>query len=357
MALSVGAFRATLGLDSSGFVTGSKQAESALGTLGVAVGTVAGSIATNLGGALLRLPGQLANIVDQSLNFAESVQNIASEADVTTETVQILGEALEDRGKSFDGAAAAIQRFGVRMGELRDGTGAAADELRELGLDPATFKSQDDALRQTIEALARLQDRTRASYLAGQLFERQYGRAIVDSVRAAGGSIGALADEYERLGSLVSSQDLDILAGADASIDKFKNQLQGLTRDIGIGFATGFNEGVSANGGAQLEKLGKDLREAAALFGSAAAEFLAGTREAILLLKEAKAGAETVVGPLTRKNRYGEETASPLTQNLVDAGYQIFTFGTPNAAFNVYGPGASRMNSGSGSTGRWSNQR
>lgn len=242
MALSVGAFKANLSLDTSGYASGILTAQS----LNAAFGQTVTSLVND---PLTTTIGLLKQAIAEGTAYAESVSNIASEADVSAETVQVLGEVLEDKGKSFEGAGAAIQRFTLRLGELQSGAGAVADELRELGLDPNTFADTDDAIRRTIEALAALDNRKRASYLAAQLFEKQYGRAIADAVRSSGGSIDQLVAKYRDLGSVVSETQLAALNSMDEFADETNNRVQGLSRGVASAFAEGFNDGVKGSGG------------------------------------------------------------------------------------------------------------
>lgn len=242
MAISIGAWRGTLSLDTSGFRNSVTDAQSVTAVFGQTITTLVNNPLLGTIEILKQAATAAVRVAGDTLDYAETISRVASEADITAGTLQTMREALEDAGRGADGAQAAAQRFSVRLGELKDGTGSAADEFRELKLDPATFRDTDDAIRRTIEALAAMEDRTRAGTLAAGLFERQYGKSIVEAVRKAGGSLDELRESFGA--AILDDRTLSDLGKLDDTLDNIGNVMQSLSRAAPAALLSGFAEGL-----------------------------------------------------------------------------------------------------------------
>lgn len=342
MAISIGSWVGKLGLDTSDFSRGMIGAQGIVSVFGQTVATAITNPMLGAVDVLKQAATAAVRAAGDTLDYAETISRVASEANITTDTLQTLREVLEDAGRGAEGADAAVQRFNFRLGELKDGTGSAADEFLELKLDPAKFRDTDDAIRRTIEALAAMEDRSRAATLAGGLFEKQYGRSVVDAVRLAGGSIATLTQQYQRLGVVLSQTDLGVASQLDARVDEITNRIQGLQRQFGIGLVEGVNDGLQRAGGlSQLDGLGADVREAAKELGAAVGQLAPVIRDFVGGVAELTRGTggfiawassrdAAVIGNNT--DRYGNQTAMPLTTNVVD-----WLYGNPAAARELYG--------------------
>lgn len=227
--MKIGAFEFDLSMDISNYSRGILDANALNAVFG---DSFAQFIANPLLGsiAILKDVGRgLLQTAEGALGYAESITRVAEEANISTTTLQTLREALDDAGVSADGADAAVQKFNIRMGDLRRDGGPAAAALKDVGVNINQIGDGDAALRAVIDGLSRIDDAGLRASLAVDLFDKQYGRAIANAVGKAGG-IDALTQSFGAL--IVSSERLASAVAIDDRIDALGNAFESLKRSL-----------------------------------------------------------------------------------------------------------------------------
>jgi len=151
---------ARLGLDSTDFKVGVKQAESAFGAFSKRVG---GMLKSNIGGGFASIGASLAGMftVGAAVNWVKSVSDAVGEIkdmaellEISTDEVQQLQKAAAGSGQSFEVVAMAMQRIQQLRAQAQAGDKGASGLFAILGIDPSKG-SASDIIKQALAASSR----------------------------------------------------------------------------------------------------------------------------------------------------------------------------------------------------------
>lgn len=151
---------ARLGLDSTDFKVGVKQAESAFGSFSKRVG---GMLKSNIGGGFASIGASLAGMftVGAAVNWVKSVSDAVGEIkdmaellEISTDEVQQLQKAAAGSGQSFEVVAMAMQRIQQLRAQAQAGDKGASGLFAILGIDPSKG-SASDIIKQALSASSR----------------------------------------------------------------------------------------------------------------------------------------------------------------------------------------------------------
>ena len=151
---------ARLGLDSTDFKVGVKQAESAFGAFSKRVG---GMLKSQIGGGFASIGASLAGMftVGAAVNWVKSVsdavgqiKDMADLLEISTDEVQQLQKAAAGSGQAFETVAMAMQRIQQLRAQAEAGDKGASGLFAILGIDP-TKGSAADIIKQALAASSR----------------------------------------------------------------------------------------------------------------------------------------------------------------------------------------------------------
>jgi len=264
----------------TGFVGKVKSAVSNVPFMGAALSALtAGAIAAYL--------VHVATATIQTTRFAESV-------DSSTESIVLLHEATVGLSTSTADVDAGLQSLGGFLGRLQTGSYQSADAVERLGLGFSNLASMttDQAFFRIADRLSRIPDVTERAALAYSVFGQAANRLLpLLSVSAA--EFDHVRTRIDATGQAFSGSQGQQLVAAAASLERAKNALEGIARQIVIGLTPY----VEAFGNA-LTSAGNSGRQ----FASELIDAFEGIAKAIARLKADWEDVAGIVRGLSRLN-------------------------------------------------------
>ena len=160
-----------------------------------------------------------------------NLDNIGKTADklgLTTDALQELRAAAEAAGVSTTTLDMAMQRFGRRVAEARQGTGEAEAALEEMGIElfdaAGNARDIDDVLGSVADSMSTMSDQTDMNRLAMKLFDSE-GVAMVNMLRDGKDALNETREEMRKMGVVI---DEDLIRKAEDA----QTQLSALARVI-----------------------------------------------------------------------------------------------------------------------------
>jgi hypothetical protein len=258
-AASIGAFFATLGLKSEGWVRGAKDAENATEGLGSSAMRFAkgGMLAMTAG---LAAGGYAAwKLTDRVLNLAEGVNELSAQTGVGTDLIQAIRGAMVQATGTAQQADLAIRTLTRGIGEMRaTGRGPLVEVIGALGLTPDRIAEGEAGARQIINALIALEDQQVRTGIASKVFGEAGGSLAVVLASQRDG-VDGLVRQQRRLGQIISSDSLPALGAMSEQVDVLKAAFDGLLVQGVAEFLAGFQGLDQGTGG--IEEISAALQE------------------------------------------------------------------------------------------------
>jgi len=196
-----------------------------------------------MGAAARRLLPALAALasVNAVRGMVADLDNIGKTADrlgLTTDALQELRAAAESAGVSQNTLDMAMQRFGRRVAEARQGTGEARGVLAELGIEltdaAGNARDIEDVLADVADEMSVMADQTDRNRVAMKLFDSE-GVAMVNLLREGADSMARMREEARQMGVVI---DEDLIRKAEES----QSQLDLMGRVIKAELSSAFVE-------------------------------------------------------------------------------------------------------------------
>ena len=230
---------ARLGLDSTDFKVGVKQAESAFGAFSKRVG---GMLKSNIGGGFASIGASLAGMftVGAAVNWVKSVSDAVGEIkdmaellEISTDEVQQLQKAAAGSGQSFEVVAMAMQRIQQLRAQAQAGDKGASGLFAILGIDPSKG-SASDIIKQALAASSRGVGENAAAF---------------DLLGKKAASLRMVFDELQQQGpiKLISDEEID-------RIDQASKRLENALYELKIASAPAISEGAESVSAALMDK-------------------------------------------------------------------------------------------------------
>lgn len=196
-----------------------------------------------MGAAARRLLPALAALasVNAVRSMVADLDNIGKTADrlgLTTDALQELRAAAESAGVSQNTLDMAMQRFGRRVAEARQGTGEARGVLAELGIEltdaAGNARDIEDVLADVADEMSVMADQTDRNRVAMKLFDSE-GVAMVNLLREGADGMARMREEARQMGVVI---DEDLIRKAEES----QSQLDLMGRVIKAELSSAFVE-------------------------------------------------------------------------------------------------------------------
>ena len=208
------------------FVPELQQAEAGLAAIAAESATTSSAIAGMVGpvgiavaafaalavGSIL-LAKEIFALAKSAAAFQGKLYDLSQQTGVSVETLSALEVVARTTGGSIDGLVQSLGIFQRHLEEAQDSNSKAAKTFRQLGVETA---DTEQALRQTIAALARMPAGFRQTALALEVFGRG-GKAFLAIAKEANGDIDEITRRLGKLG-LVTTEQAKIA-------DEFNDQL------------------------------------------------------------------------------------------------------------------------------------
>lgn len=168
-------------------------------------------------------------LIQKQSEFIRINTRMADQLGITTESLTRLQYAItqntEVTGEQFNEM---LQEFNVRMGDAEKGTGPLIDAFKELGLNFSLIKdlNTDEALFRVADAMQSLGDKSRAAFLAEELFAGEAAKSIPLLIQGAN-ALKQYGKEAEKLGLTYSAEEAEKVLEMQKAFSKLEKALEG----------------------------------------------------------------------------------------------------------------------------------
>jgi hypothetical protein len=233
MADTVGRLEVVLDARIQQFEAKVAKAESRLRRSGAGMEKSAGKLDKSIAGltsrfgALVTVAGSaaLARGLDRSITRLDAIGKTADRLGLTTTALQEMRSAAQQSGVSVQTLDMAMQRFGRRVAEARQGTGEAKAVIKELGIDlfdaAGRARSIEDVLEDVADKMSKMEDQTDRNRVAMKLFDSE-GVALVNML---GKGSEAFRDMREAATGVIGEAEI-------RNAEAFRNEIDLLVQHI-----------------------------------------------------------------------------------------------------------------------------
>lgn len=144
-----------------------------------------------------------------SLESAARVKDLSARTALSTTAVQKLGYAAKLTGADIEQVAASAGKMNQKLGNALSGDNGAIKAFEQLRLDPKQLMGLDTDRRfyAVADALAKVQDQALKAKLGVDIFGKGFA-ALAPMMSTGEDSARALGDELERVGGVISPEDI-----------------------------------------------------------------------------------------------------------------------------------------------------
>lgn len=225
---------ATLVLDSSNYESGLKKSEKSTSnfagkakTAFKGVASVVGAIVT----AVVAAATALSKLTTEAINFADEIDKTSQKLGLSAESYQTWSLAAQMAGTEVSTLQMGIRNLNTFIEKLNAGNSDASKTLNKLGIDFKEFSTMnmDDKLMSVVNALQGVTDAEEKARLAQDIFGSRSYMELLPLLNQEQGSVAELADEYNRLGIIISDDIVKDGAKLNDQITVMKAQIKSLT--------------------------------------------------------------------------------------------------------------------------------
>ncbi|ERS88845.1 hypothetical protein [Halomonas sp. PBN3] len=241
--------------------------------------------------------GGIFGIANSTATLGDDVAKTSAKIGISTQELQELRYAAERSGVSTQKLDSSTERFVKRLGEARQGGGAAAKAYEQLGLDANKLAELTPAqsLRVVADELAKVENHSDRVALAAQFFGRE-GVAMINMLKDGSAGLDQYARDARRVGFALGD---DAAAGSEAFKDAMLDaglSLQGMKNTIGAELMPAITDLMKEFSGWMREN-----REQVKAFARTFGERLKAAVPTILQLGRGVATFAATLGDLTTK--------------------------------------------------------
>lgn len=202
------------------------------------LGSLIGSVAKAAFEGIKKIVSSGLDLVFSTGEWADALLEQSEVTRLSTVKLQEYDYALNFIDGDLDTVTAAMKRNIRSMGDARDGAGEVADAYSRLGVqvyDVATGQLRDSEIVfwEIIDALGRIPNETERDEIAMTLL----GKSATDLnpiINAGSDAFIKLREEAQRLGIVMSEDDVEAMGLFQDEVDKFNLKLDSLKRQIGL---------------------------------------------------------------------------------------------------------------------------
>lgn len=245
MAAIIGALRAELSASTAKFVEDLGKARKELGQTGKAFKKL-GKELEDLGKAWttgITLPitavvGGLALLAQRTAQAGDAIAKQAQEAGLATDAYQELTFAIGQLADVTDERVRiGLNSLNQRLGQAAQASGMVRDRFIDLGFSARDLASGSVTAEQAVDALIGRLQRTRnaaeASAIAAAVLGEDLGRRLGPAIRASGGDIAALRQQFRALGLGMDEEALEAAERFQDEMDVLRRQVSRLALEVG----------------------------------------------------------------------------------------------------------------------------
>jgi hypothetical protein len=173
----------------------------------------------------------------------DKLAKTSSYLDIPAKELQILRHQADLTGVSIKTLETGLKKMSSNVSGAVEGTGAAADALKQLGIDAAQLNKlkPQDQMRQIADAMEKVGNNNDRINLANSIFGGR-GAEMINSMKGGAAAIDAAGEELKKYGLLLSEIDTRKIEIANDNMERSQKVFKGVTNQIAIQFAPIVNE-------------------------------------------------------------------------------------------------------------------
>ena len=190
------------------------------------------------GAAAAATTAATAVMVKQNMQVIDQLAKYSDRLGVTTQALAGLRHQAQLSGVANSELDKALQNMVVRIGEVENGTGAAADSLAKLGLNADDLKrlAPDEQFRRVADAMSQVENATDRVSIAYEIFGGR-GAGVLNMMNDGAAGLMAAQKEAEGLGIAISRIDAAKVEAANDAAYRASLGFEGLKNTITVAVA------------------------------------------------------------------------------------------------------------------------
>ena len=204
----------------------------------------AGKNLLTITGSLGAIGAALFGISKSASSAADSMSELAQSLGVSTTDFQRLQFALKQGGTSVEEAKRAFTGLADQIQKTMEGSKDTA--LAKLGIQVqgvgGNARGAEEVLGDIAEKFRVLPDGARKTALAMEIFGKRAGPQLIPFLNEGRDGIRALGDEAQRLGGVLSKEQITIASAFDDAFNRMALAFTGITNALGLTFAPVFTQ-------------------------------------------------------------------------------------------------------------------
>jgi hypothetical protein len=187
------------------------------------------------------------SMVVGSASAVAAIDDLSKRTGVSSTALQAYQFAADQSGVSIETFGKSLQKLTINLGEAQTGNGAAIKAFTDLGLSVQELStlSPQVAFEKIAASIAALPNPAQQAAAAVSLFGKS-GVDLVPVFQEGAGFLQEMREEAERLGTVLSEDQVGALAGLDDSIAKVSAAFKGLTSRVVAELAPALTQAATA---------------------------------------------------------------------------------------------------------------
>lgn len=197
--------------------------------------------------ALVATTAKIASMTSSNMDLIDSLGKTADKLGIATEELAGLRHASELTGAGAATLDASLQRMVKRTSEAADGTGAAKDAIRELGLSAIELNqlSPDEQFKTLADAMRDVENHADKVRIATDLFGNS-GAKLVNTLALGRRGLNEVAQEAKDLGIAFNRMDVKKVEDANDAITRMGAAASGLGQSFTVAVSPAIEFAASA---------------------------------------------------------------------------------------------------------------
>ena len=197
--------------------------------------------------AITSAAGSFQSLVVGSASAVAAVDDLSKRTGVSASALQAYQLAADQSGVGLETFGRGIQKLTVNLGEAQTGNAAAIKSFTDLGLSVAELStlSPQVAFEKVAAAIAELPNPAQQAAAAVSLFGKS-GIDLVPVFQEGAGFLQQMREEAERLGTVLSQDQVSNLAALDDAISAVSAAFGGLTNRVVAEFAPALTQAANS---------------------------------------------------------------------------------------------------------------
>lgn len=231
-----------------------------------------GKIALGVVAAVAAIGGAVIKLVLDNAAAADSLMEMSDKTGISVQKLQELSYVGKQVGVDTVTMTGSMARMIRNMGTAREGTGAAADAFKLLGVNVVDSNGQlrdsQTVFQEAIDALAKMPNETERDAAAMAIFGKN-AQELNPLIKAGADNIAKMTDEAHKNGAVMSDEAVKGLADFNDTLDGLKAGLAGTAGTLAAGFLPAF-QGIAGKAQGYLSQLVEIVKSSNGDLGSAA---------------------------------------------------------------------------------------